>query len=162
MRAIVFHVHPCDERVARAWAGDPADADRFFRGQRPNRLKLVGGEASNTQLQTILNAVLPIPAEIGRPLLSSDTSRMRPADRQGPMTEWALALGLSLKLAKGPFAPRDGTRRDPNATNIDVTPSGVQVLDADDLVRSVSPAADLSLKPAPAKEPAAPREVAHA
>ncbi len=36
MRAIDFHVHPCDERVARAWAGDPADAARFFRGQRPD------------------------------------------------------------------------------------------------------------------------------
>ena len=36
MRAIDFHVHPCDERVARAWAGDPADAARFFRGKRPD------------------------------------------------------------------------------------------------------------------------------
>ncbi len=35
MRAIDFHVHPCDERVARAWAGDPADAAKFFRGSRP-------------------------------------------------------------------------------------------------------------------------------
>lgn len=32
MRAIDFHVHPTDERVARAWAGDLADAERFFRG----------------------------------------------------------------------------------------------------------------------------------
>src|SRR5215831_12417284 len=33
MRAIDFHVHPTDERVARAWAGDLADAERFFRGK---------------------------------------------------------------------------------------------------------------------------------
>ncbi|MBV9169548.1 MAG: amidohydrolase [Chloroflexi bacterium] len=32
MRAIDFHVHPTDERVARAWAGDVADAEKFFRG----------------------------------------------------------------------------------------------------------------------------------
>src|SRR5205814_2928674 len=32
MRAIDVHVHPTDERVARAWAGDLADAERFFRG----------------------------------------------------------------------------------------------------------------------------------
>jgi predicted TIM-barrel fold metal-dependent hydrolase len=32
MRAIDCHVHPTDPRVARAWAGDPADAERFFRG----------------------------------------------------------------------------------------------------------------------------------
>lgn len=129
-----------------------------FRGQRPNRLKLVGGEASNVQLQTILNAVLPIPAEIGRPLCSADTSRMRPADRQGPMTEWAMSFGLSLKLTKGPFAPRDGTPRDPNAAAVEVTPSGVQVLDPDQLVRSVAGTPPAS---SPAAAPPA-REVAHA
>ncbi|HEY0584180.1 MAG TPA: amidohydrolase family protein, partial [Chloroflexota bacterium] len=32
MRAIDIHVHPTDERIARAWAGDPADAEHFFRG----------------------------------------------------------------------------------------------------------------------------------
>jgi uncharacterized protein len=32
MRAIDVHVHPTDERVARAWAGDLEDAQRFFRG----------------------------------------------------------------------------------------------------------------------------------
>src|SRR5215207_5062989 len=33
MRAIDVHVHPTDERVARAWAGDLEDAERFFRGK---------------------------------------------------------------------------------------------------------------------------------
>ena len=32
MRAIDVHVHPTDERVARAWAGELEDAERFFRG----------------------------------------------------------------------------------------------------------------------------------
>jgi uncharacterized protein len=32
MSGIDMHVHPSDERVARAWAGEPADAERFFRG----------------------------------------------------------------------------------------------------------------------------------
>jgi predicted TIM-barrel fold metal-dependent hydrolase len=32
MRAIDVHVHPTDERIARAWAGDLEDAERFFRG----------------------------------------------------------------------------------------------------------------------------------
>ena len=32
MRAIDIHVHPTDARVARAWAGEQADAERFFRG----------------------------------------------------------------------------------------------------------------------------------
>ena len=33
MRAIDVHVHPTDERVARAWAGDLVDAERFFHGR---------------------------------------------------------------------------------------------------------------------------------
>src|ERR687886_482179 len=36
MRAIDVHVHPADERVVRAWAGDPADARAFFRGGWPD------------------------------------------------------------------------------------------------------------------------------
>jgi hypothetical protein len=32
IRGIDFHVHPCDARIARAWAGEPADYERFFRG----------------------------------------------------------------------------------------------------------------------------------
>src|ERR1700674_1308744 len=35
MRAIDVHVHPTDERVARAWAGDLDDAERFFHGRWP-------------------------------------------------------------------------------------------------------------------------------
>ena len=33
MRAIDVHVHPTDERVVRAWAGEPVDAERFFHGR---------------------------------------------------------------------------------------------------------------------------------
>jgi predicted TIM-barrel fold metal-dependent hydrolase len=33
MKAIDFHVHPTDERVARAWAGELADAEKFFRAK---------------------------------------------------------------------------------------------------------------------------------
>jgi hypothetical protein len=32
LRGIDFHVHPCDARIARAWAGEPEDYERFFRG----------------------------------------------------------------------------------------------------------------------------------
>jgi len=32
MRAIDVHVHPTDERISRAWGGEQADAERFFRG----------------------------------------------------------------------------------------------------------------------------------
>ena len=32
MRAVDVHVHPTDERIARAWGGEMEDAERFFRG----------------------------------------------------------------------------------------------------------------------------------
>jgi type IV pilus assembly protein PilM len=83
-----------------------------FRGQRPTRLRLLGGEACDPQLQNLLNSALVIPVEIARPLYSVNTSRMRPADRQGTMCEWALALGLSLRTTRDYYGPRDGRPRD--------------------------------------------------
>lgn len=32
LRGIDFHVHPCDQRIATAWAGHPHDYEKFFRG----------------------------------------------------------------------------------------------------------------------------------
>jgi hypothetical protein len=79
------------------------------------------------------------------------------------MSEWAMAFGLSLKLTKGPFAPRDGTPRDPNAPAVEVTPSGAQVVDPDQLIRSVAAGAAAPVpagtaSPVPPSAPA--REVA--
>jgi type IV pilus assembly protein PilM len=82
-----------------------------FRGQRPMKVRLVGGEAYDPQLLILLNRVLPIPVEIGRVLLSVDTSRMSMEDRRGAMTEWAVAFGLALKCIAGSFGPRDGRPR---------------------------------------------------
>jgi type IV pilus assembly protein PilM len=90
-----------------------------FRGHRPTRLRLLGGEACDPQLQTLLNSALVIPVEVGRPLYSIDTSRMKPADRQGPMCEWALALGLALRMTRDYYGPRDGKPRDPFAPATD-------------------------------------------
>ncbi|HSV12719.1 MAG TPA: pilus assembly protein PilM [Tepidisphaeraceae bacterium] len=82
-----------------------------FRGQRPSRLRLVGGEAADPQLHAIFTAILSIPVEAARPLYSIDTMRMRTIDRQGPMSQWALALGLSLRHVAGYFSPKDGRPR---------------------------------------------------
>jgi type IV pilus assembly protein PilM len=82
-----------------------------FRGHRPTRARLLGGEATDSQLQTVLHAMLNIPVEAGRPLCSVDTARMRSVDRRGPMSQWALAMGLSLRFVPGYFSPRDGKPR---------------------------------------------------
>jgi type IV pilus assembly protein PilM len=86
-----------------------------FRGQRPTRVRLVGGESCDPLLGSVLGAAWGLPLEPGRPLLSLDTSRMKPIDRRGTLGEWAMSLGLGLKMTKGYFAPRDGKPRDPNA-----------------------------------------------
>jgi type IV pilus assembly protein PilM len=86
-----------------------------FRGQRPSKLRLLGGEAADPLLLGVLNAALSIPVEAGRPLFSVDTSRMDVDDRIGFSSEWAQAFGMSLRLTTGQFAPRDGKPRDPSA-----------------------------------------------
>jgi len=134
-----------------------------FRGQRPDKVRLVGGEASDPQLHAVLNTALPIPVEASRPLFSVDTSRMKPAERRGMMCEWALALGLGLRLTQGTFGPRDGKPRDPFAPREDLLPAGskAEVVDLNAAVKATL-AVD---KPAPvpgAKSAVPQQEVAHA
>jgi type IV pilus assembly protein PilM len=82
-----------------------------FRGHRPVRVRLVGGEATDPQLQSIIQTSLNIPVEAGRPLFSVDCSRMRGVDRRGSMSQWTLAMGLSLRFCEGYFASKDGRPR---------------------------------------------------
>lgn len=97
-----------------------------FRGQRPVRIRLGGGEGGDPQLVSILGAMLPVPIESGRPLFSVDCQAMRGFDRAGPSGEWTLAFGLGLKQVDQKFAPLDGTPRSaipqaPVAEVIDLT-----------------------------------------
>jgi hypothetical protein len=82
-----------------------------FRGHRPTRARLLGGEATDPQLASVLHSMLDIPVQAGRPLFSVDTSRMRAGDRRGPMSQWALATGLSLRFVPGYFPQLDGRPR---------------------------------------------------
>src|SRR5439155_13827440 len=102
-----------------------------FRGQRPAKLKLLGGEAADPLLLGVLNASLGIPVEAGRPLFSVDTSRMDQQDRMSFGSEWAMAFGLSLKLTTGQFAPRDGKPREPGSSAM-----GAEVVDINKAVES--------------------------
>jgi type IV pilus assembly protein PilM len=81
-----------------------------FRGQRPARVRVLGGEACDPNLQAILNANLPVPVEPLRPLALVNTDLMKQADRRGCLSEWAAALGLGLKLTEERFtAPSQAT-----------------------------------------------------
>lgn len=91
-----------------------------FRGSRPTRLRVVGGEASDSIVHALLNTALPMPVEAGKPLYSVNTSKIKPADRRGPMCEWAVAFGLALKETTARFGARDGKPRDAMAPRLDV------------------------------------------
>jgi type IV pilus assembly protein PilM len=149
-----------------------------FRGFRPTKLRLVGGEACDPQLQTLLNSALVIPVEVGKPLYSVNTSRMKPTDRRGTMCEWALALGLSLRMTKDHFGPRDGRPRGPMEAPLPgATPASAEVVDLSTAVKagaepaptaqspataSATAAAAAAAAPAPAPARAPRREQAHA
>ncbi len=82
-----------------------------FRGQRPLKVRMSGGEGGEPQLLSKLHSSLAIPVEPSRPLYSLDCSTMRGIDRRDPSGEWTIALGLALKRVQGKFAALDGTPR---------------------------------------------------
>jgi hypothetical protein len=108
-----------------------------FRGQRPSRVRLIGGEAVDPQLHLILGAGLTVPVESGRPLHNVNTSNMRPSDRRGYMSEWTVAFGLSLKRTTGTFSARDGKLRDASAPALS---PGAQVIDLSAAIAATAPA----------------------
>jgi len=109
-----------------------------FRGHRPNRLRVTGGEAVDPQVQTILNASLPLPVEPFKPMRSVDTSSMKPQDRRGMMSEWSVAFGLALKTTREHFGDRDGKKRDPNAPRDDIRPAA-EVVDLNGIIAGAAP-----------------------
>lgn len=86
-----------------------------FRGARPGKVRVIGGEASDPYLLHLLNNSLSIPVEIGRAIDNADCSAMRPTLRKGAMSDWSLAMGLSLKGTDKRFAGREGRARGQSA-----------------------------------------------
>jgi type IV pilus assembly protein PilM len=82
-----------------------------FRGQRPLKVRVSGGEGGDQQLLSMLQSVLAIPVESARPLFNVECAKMHAFDRHKPSGEWAIAMGLGLKRSAGRFAPLDGTPR---------------------------------------------------
>src|ERR1700722_6650858 len=74
-----------------------------FRGPGPSKVRLMGGEGHDPNLAAVLTSVLSIPAEPATPLFNVDCAAMPAAERDGPMSEWATALGLALKHTTGKF-----------------------------------------------------------
>jgi hypothetical protein len=126
-------------------------------------LRLVGGEGNDPQLIAIVQAASNIPVEVGKPLFSAATERMRPADRHGSMCEWATAFGLSMRMTNKRFGPIDGKPRDPNLAKGAGAQSMVEVVDMESAVKAAAslpepPARRASDKPAGDRR----KETAHA
>ncbi len=102
-----------------------------FRGHRPHRVRLYGGEATDRDLRHVLSTMLSLPVEAGRPLQNLDCQRVSAEDRPGPTSEWAVALGLALRHTDGRFAPKDGLPRGSITIAADIAPTDL----GEDLLR---------------------------
>jgi hypothetical protein len=84
-----------------------------FRGHRPARLGIMGGESSDPYVCDVLSTTLGMPIAPEWPLRHVDISRMPPGERRGPLSGWAAALGLGLRRVSShrgaPAAPRAGS-----------------------------------------------------
>jgi type IV pilus assembly protein PilM len=68
-----------------------------FRGPSPRRVELVGGDAHDAQIRSILSAALMLPAKPVKLFRDIDTSVIPSTDQTASLGEWAVALGLCLK-----------------------------------------------------------------
>jgi len=72
-----------------------------FRGLRPRRVMLTGGQAYDPAVMKLLGEQLNIECQIGRPLHGIDTSAADlGGDRRGMLAEWNLCAGLSFRSAQ--------------------------------------------------------------
>ncbi len=68
-----------------------------FRGLRPNRVTLIGGEAYDPAVQRILSEQLGIECVVGQPLRGIDVSDADlHVDRRATLAEWAVCAGLAM------------------------------------------------------------------
>lgn len=69
-----------------------------FRGDRPKRVVLAGGEAYDPCLRELIDGQMNLPCELGLPLQGIDVSQVDlGGDHRGPSCEWVVAAGLALR-----------------------------------------------------------------
>jgi Tfp pilus assembly PilM family ATPase len=69
-----------------------------FRGLRPTRVTLAGGEVHDPTLVRLLQQSLDCPCVLGEPLRGVDLGRTGlTGNRRGELPEWSVATGLALR-----------------------------------------------------------------
>ena len=98
VRAIYDSIRPKLEDLCREIALCLRYYSVTFRGSRPDRITLVGGEANDSCLVEMLKQRLGIKTIVGEPFRGVRTDLVGAViDRRMGMSEWAVSLGLSLK-----------------------------------------------------------------
>ncbi len=77
-----------------------------FRGQRPAKVRLLGGEANDVTLQSAMSSSLTVPVEIYEPFNGVQMSSAQRAAYPGPLSEWGVAFGCALRRVKGNICRR--------------------------------------------------------
>lgn len=79
-----------------------------FRGLRPRRITLTGGEAYDRRLVESLNEYLDCECVVGRPLWGIDTGGVEMGgDRRCELAEWSVAAGLAIRGLYGKIDKKD-------------------------------------------------------
>lgn len=71
-----------------------------FRGQRPARLRLLGGEANDAALRQALGSAMTVPVEVFRPFQGVDLRGALLEDEEHSLSEWGVAFGAALRRVK--------------------------------------------------------------
>lgn len=126
-QAVIDTIRPIVDDLAREIALCLRYYSINFRGQRPSRVRLVGGESSDMTTLGLLNRTMPVPIEPARALANADLSQMKSADRAEALGDWSVAFGAALKFATGPFPDRLGAPRSASRQMAVAVPSDPRV-----------------------------------
>lgn len=127
-----------------------------FRGQRPSKVRLLGGEAHDTMLQSAMAGALTVPVEFYEPFAGIQVSPALRAAYPGRLSEWGVAFGLALRRVTGSiFRRSDGAslfgRRRTDAALVEVVDI-TSAINGNSAADKDSAAADASRQGAAARE----------
>jgi hypothetical protein len=97
-----------------------------FRGQRPSKLRLLGGEANDPTIRTAMSQSLTVPIEVYHPFHGITTGQTLLDTLDGSLGEWGVCFGAALRgvrnqVTRNPAAtPGFGRRKSDSAAVVEV------------------------------------------